>query len=99
VQGRLPPEIVQRVVRQNEGRFRACYQGGLRTNPALAGRITVRFAIDRTGAVPVASDDGGSDLDDGEVRRCVISAFRQLSFPAPEGGVVMVVYPIAFSPE
>jgi hypothetical protein len=99
VSGRLPPEIVQRVVRQNEGRFRACYEDGLRTNPALAGRITVRFAIDRTGAVPVATDDGGSDLPDGEVRRCVISAFTQLSFPAPEVGVVTVVYPIVFSPE
>jgi hypothetical protein len=54
--------------------------------------------IDRTGAVAVAAD-GGSDIPDEGVRRCVVSSFLSLSFPAPENGSVTVVYPIVFSPE
>jgi hypothetical protein len=96
--GHLPPEVIQRIVRQNDGRFRACYAGGLRQNPSLAGRVTVKFVVDRTGAVAVASD-GGSDLPDEGVRRCVVSAFGALSFPAPESGMLTVSYPIVFNPE
>jgi hypothetical protein len=96
--GHLPPEVIQRIVRQNDGRFRACYESGLRRNPSLEGRVTVKFVVDRTGAVAVASD-GGSDLPDEGVRRCVVSAFGALSFPAPESGMLTVSYPIVFNPE
>jgi len=33
VNGRLPPEVVARVVRQNQSHVTACYQNGLRSNP------------------------------------------------------------------
>jgi hypothetical protein len=98
VNGRLPPEVIQRIVRANDGRYRFCYQTGLKANPALTGRVTVRFMIDRTGAVALAAD-GGSDIPDASVRQCVVSAFTSLSFPAPDSGTVTVVYPITFSPE
>ncbi len=98
VNGRMPPEVIQRVVRQNNGRFRGCYEAALRANPGLAGRVAVKFVIDRGGAVAIAAD-GGSDLPDEGVRRCVVSSFLSLSFPAPQGGTVAVVYPIMFSPE
>lgn len=96
VSGRLPPESVQRIVRQNFGRFRACYEGGLKRNPGLAGRVSTQFVIGRDGAVSNVSD-GGSDLPDAAVRSCVQGAFRGVSFPQPEGGVVTVIYPIVFS--
>jgi hypothetical protein len=96
--GRLASEVIQRVVRLNDGRYRACYETGLRTDPGLQGRVTVKFVIDRTGAVAVAAD-GGSDIPDEGVRRCVVASFLSLSFPSPESGSVTVVYPIAFSPE
>jgi hypothetical protein len=97
VNGRLPPEVIQRIVRQNNGRFRLCYENGLRSNPALRGRVTVRFVIDGTGAV-VNVTDGGSDLPDKGVVACVTRAFSSLTFPQPDGGIVTVVYPIIFSP-
>lgn len=97
VNGRLPPEVIQRVVRQNFGRFRMCYDAGLRTNPSLGGRVAVKFIIDRTGAVSTAAD-GGSDLADRNVVSCVVRAFNSLSFPQPEGGIVTVVYPFSFTP-
>ena len=97
VNGRLPPEVVQRIVRQNFGRLRLCYENGLRTNPSLRGRVAVKFVIDRSGSVSTASD-GGSDLPDTGVVACVVRAFGNLSFPQPEGGIVTVVYPLVFTP-
>jgi len=97
VNGRLPPEVIQRIVRQNFGRFRLCYENGLRNNPNLQGRVTVKFVIDRSGAVAMTAD-GGSDIPDGSVVGCVVRGFGNLSFPQPEGGMVTVVYPIMFNP-
>ena len=97
VNGRLPPEVIQRIVRQSFGRLRLCYENGLRKNPALAGRVTVKFVIDRTGSVSTASD-GGSDLADTGVIACVVRSFGNLSFPQPEASIVTVVYPIDFTP-
>lgn len=97
VYGTLPPGVIQRVVRQNFGRFRQCYETGLRANPNLAGRVAVRFVIARDGSVSNASN-GGSDLPDSGVVSCVIRAYYGLSFPAPNSGIVTVTYPIAFSP-
>ncbi len=97
VNGRLPPEVIQRIVRQNFGRFRLCYENGLRTNPSLQGRVSVKFVIDENGNVKTAGD-GGSDLPDNAVVRCVVRGFSNLSFPQPESGIVTVVYPIIFSP-
>jgi hypothetical protein len=96
--GRLPPEVIQRIVRQNDGRYRFCYEQALKTNPQLTGRVTVKFLIARDGSVALSSD-GGSDIPDTGVRQCVVSSFTQLSFPAPDSGVVSVVYPIVFSPQ
>ncbi|HYP88257.1 MAG TPA: AgmX/PglI C-terminal domain-containing protein, partial [Polyangiaceae bacterium] len=79
--GRLPPDVVQRIVRQNFGRFRNCYEMGLRTNPNLTGRVVARFVIGRDGAVSNVS--AGGDLPDSQVRSCVASAFYGLSFPSP----------------
>ncbi len=96
--GRLPAEVIQRVVRQNFGRYTFCYQNGLRSNPTLEGRVTVRFVIARDGSVAIAAD-GGSDIPDKGVAQCVVSSFTNLSFPAPDNGTVTVVYPLMFHPE
>jgi len=97
VSGRLPPEVIQRIVRQNFGRFRLCYEQGLRSDPKLAGKISVKFEIDRSGAVQKVAD-AGSDLKSPAVIACVLRAFGNLSFPQPESGTVSVVYPITFDP-
>jgi hypothetical protein len=95
--GRIPAEVIQRIVRQNFGRFRLCYEGGLRTNPGLTGRVVTRFVIGRDGAVAQAAD-AGSDIASQEVVSCVVRSFSALSFPSPEGGIATVTYPIVLSP-
>jgi hypothetical protein len=97
VSGRMPQEVIQRIVRQNFGRFRLCYENGLRLNPNLQGRVAVRFVIGRDGAVSNVGN-GGSDLPDSGVVRCVVKQFINLEFPRPESGIVTVVFPIMFSP-
>jgi TonB family protein len=96
VNGRLPPEVVQRIVRQNFGRFRLCYEQGLKQAPTLEGKVVVKFKIDATGSVASASN-GGSTLPDSAVVSCVVRAFGNLSFPQPEAGIVVVTYPITFA--
>ncbi len=98
VSGRLPPVVIQRIVRQSFNTFRACYEDGLRRDPNLRGRVEVRFVIGRDGSVPNVGN-GHSDMPDGAVIACVLRGFRALSFPQPEGGIVTVTYPIMFSPE
>ena len=96
VNGRLPPEIIQRVIRQSFGRFRLCYEDGLRRDPGLEGRVSVKFVIDRQGSVATAAD-AGSDLGDESVVSCIVRGFQALSFPEPAGGIVTVVYPLMLS--
>lgn len=97
VNGRLPPEVIQRIVRQNFGRFRLCYEQGLAKDPTLAGQVKVKFVVGRDGSVSSVSD-AGSTLPDSTVVACVVRGFGNLSFPQPEGGIVVVTYPITFTP-
>jgi hypothetical protein len=94
--GRLAPGVIQRVVRQNFSHMRACYERGLKANPKLSGKITVRFVIALDGGV-ASAESKDADMPDPEVVHCVVSAMKSLVFPQPEGGVVNVVYPIVFS--
>ena len=96
VSGRLPPEVIQRIVRQNFGRLRRCYERGLVRNPRLRGRVVVRFTIGQSGAVTDAS--GRGDLGDTMIG-CVTRMFTQLRFPSPVGGRVTVSYPVVFTPD
>lgn len=97
VKGRLPREVIDRIVRQQFGRFRLCYESGLRKKPDLQGNVTVKFVISPSGDVASVSD-GGSDLADAGVVTCVMKAFHGLTFPMPEGGLVVVTFPILFAP-
>ncbi len=97
VNGKLPAEVVGRILRQNVGRVRMCYEVGRTKNAKLEGRVNVRFVIDGAGNVPNVTD-GGSDLPDANVARCVQRAYTALQFPQPESGVVTVVTSLMFSP-
>lgn len=97
VSGHLPPEVIQRIVRQNVGRFRLCYEQGLKTNATLGGSVTLVFTIANDGSISEHSASTSS-LPDPKVVSCVENALSTLTFPAPEGGVVKVTNPIFFAP-
>jgi hypothetical protein len=93
----LPVEVIERIVRMNFGRFRLCYENGLRTDPTLEGTVRTRFVIETDGSTGVVSD-AGSDLTDTGVVACVERAFGNLSFPSPPGGAMTVTYSLSFAP-
>ncbi|AKU95094.1 Regulatory sensor-transducer, BlaR1/MecR1 family [Labilithrix luteola] len=95
--GRLAPEVIQGVVRAEFGRFRTCYETGVVKDAKLAGEVHVKYTIDENGTVTDAAVDH-STIPDQDVVACVVSAFNKLTYPKPSGGVVTVVYPIAFGP-
>jgi len=95
--GKLPAEVIQVVVRQNTGRVRLCFEQAAYPSSLLHRRVTVRFVIGPTGAVS-SSTVAQSDLFDRGVAECVARAFQSFTFPRPEGGVVVVSYPVMFPP-
>lgn len=97
IPGRLPPPVIQKIVRARFDRYRACYEAGLARDPTLTGRVSIRFVIGRDGNVSEVRS-AGSSLRDEAVIACVEQSFAGLMFPQPEGGIVTVVYPIMFSP-
>jgi hypothetical protein len=95
--GGLPIEVVKRIIRQNYGRFRLCYESGLRLDPTLAGTVRLRFVIESDGSVGSVSD-AGSSLSDKGVVGCVERGFGMLSFPQPNGGALVVTYSLSLAP-
>lgn len=94
--GSLPPEVIQRVVRREFSRLRLCYENALRSDPKLEGRVDTAFVIGLDGSVGSVATSG--TMPNADVNTCVARMFASMTFPAPDGGVVKVKYPIAFSP-
>jgi outer membrane biosynthesis protein TonB len=94
----LPREVIRRVLRQNVAPIRACYEKALRAKSDLAGRVVVRFEIDAAGNVATSESTSATTLASADAVACVVGAFKPLVFPEPEGGAVIVTYPIVFAP-
>jgi TonB family protein len=91
--GLLSPESIRRVVIRNLPQVIHCHEQGLVQNPALEGRVVVRFVIGAEGTV-MATGITESNLAVPSVGQCISSAVRRWQFPAPEGGgIVTVNYP------
>lgn len=88
---------VQAVLHASTKTFRKCYQAALAKNPALAGRVNVKFTIDPDGKVSNAKDEG-STLASAGVINCIIIAFGKLKFPAVKDASTTIVYPLVLEP-
>jgi hypothetical protein len=93
----IPRAVVRRIVRQNFAKLRACYERGLASVPNMSGRLVVRFTVDRSGSVTSATSAAPTTIG-GSVTTCILDAFRVMKFPEPQGGSVIVNYPIVFEP-
>jgi hypothetical protein len=96
-EGRLPPEVIQKIVRSHYTVFRRCFEAGLGRDAHLQGRVSIRFVINVRGDVENA-EDSESDLPDPQVITCIANEFSRMKFPEPQGGIVTVVYPIMLEP-
>ena len=93
VRGSLSKEVIRRVVRRHINEVKFCYEQQLNARPDLQGRVTTRFVISPTGSVQSAMV-ASSSLRNEAVESCIVRAVRRWTFPAPDGGGVVVVnYP------
>jgi TonB family protein len=97
VRGSLSKEVIRRVIRRHINEVRFCYEQELNQRPDLEGRVTVSFIISPAGAVQSATV-ANSTMGNSRVESCIAGAVRRWSFPAPEGGGIVVVnYPFMLS--
>ena len=82
------------VVARMRGRFKACYQAGLRQNPEMAGSVSLVATIGPNGEVRGVSGGGGGGL--GAIVGCLKAVVRSGAFAPPEGGSAVVSIPITF---
>ena len=89
--------VVRRIVRQNFGRIRLCYEVAAMADPTLSGTVAVLYRIDTTGAVSSVRD-AGSTVASPDLIACVMRTFKLLAFPSPTMGPVEVTHTLYFSP-
>lgn len=93
------PSLVTARIRGELVAIQACYEDALTQDPTLAGRVLVRFTIERDGSVSDLSVPEDS-LNAPAVNACVMAHLRQLRFtPGPIGGSVTFAYPFVFAPQ
>ena len=90
--------VLRRVIRQSYETLRACYAKGRVAKPDLEGRVVVRFTVDRSGNVTQPVSTSATTLASPDAVACTVDAFKPMQFPKPEGGAVIVTYPIIFAP-
>jgi hypothetical protein len=97
VHGSLSKEVIRRIIGRHINEVRFCYEQELNSRPDLQGRISIKFIISPTGAVQTAAVDN-SDMGNPKVEQCIAASVRRWTFPAPEGGgIVVVSYPFVLA--
>ncbi len=94
VNGGLPKEIVQRILRQNFGTFRLC--GERSTTGTPDGRVGVRFQISARGEVSNAQTTAATTVSDAGMVHCITESLSDLTFPPPERPPTQVSYVLSF---
>jgi hypothetical protein len=93
VEGGLDRDQIAAVIQRHLGQVRFCYEQGLQIQPALAGKVAVKFFINGRGVVDTAHVSRTS-LNSNNVEGCILTRLRSWKFPEPKGGVtVKVNYP------
>ena len=93
VRGSLSKEVIRRIIRRHINEVRFCYEQELNARPDLSGRIAVKFIVSPTGTVQTAAV-ASSSMGNAKVEQCIAKAVGRWTFPAPDGGgIVVVTYP------
>jgi hypothetical protein len=96
---RIPAAVITSVIQANADRFHVCHGAGLPQSATISGQVVVTFVIEADGHVSGPRDAGGTFPDDA-VRRCVVRAVGQLSFPKPPtGSAQQVTVPVILQAE
>jgi hypothetical protein len=91
----VPISDADRVIANLRGRFRACYQTGLNSDPSMSGKVLISARVGPNGEVSsadVASNTGLSPA----VAQCIAGHVRRATFSAPGGGGSTLQIPVTF---
>lgn len=98
ISGDIDRRLIQSVIRQHVGAYRACYTAALAKLPNLSGKVMLRFTIDGKGVV-TESAIASSTMANPPVENCLALAARRMKFPPSPGAPIHVNYPLVFQPE
>lgn len=93
VSGRLAPDVIRAVMRDEFGHFRECYESLPPPRPVVVS--TLNFTIGAAGHVTAGHVDSEASPLLGQCLERVMLAIR---FPPPQAGEVTVDYPMHFGP-
>lgn len=88
-------DMIRKRVQGYLPQLEALYSAAFRRDPALRGKLLVRFRIDPSGKV-VLAESGGSSLRSDAFVETVLTKVRGWSFDSPGGRTVEVLYPFVF---
>ena len=93
MEGNIAPDAVIKVVKQNSGGLRACYEKALKRKPDLqyVSSVTVRFQIVNTGQ---AESVVFAPHTDAEMEKCMASTMEKWKFPTFQGEPVAFEQPV-----
>lgn len=75
-----------------------CYQDELTRDPALEGKMVVKYTISKDGTVRSASIKT-TTMNNSNVEECVVGRFLRMQCPKPAvGSIVIVSHPFLFRP-
>lgn len=98
VKGDISPAVLHSAMKVVLPQLRYCYEKALITDATLRGKVVMKFAVDQDGEVSHAVMVS-SEIPSDEFQACILDTVLSSQFPAPEGGVVAVQYPLVFEPE
>lgn len=93
----IPPENIERVIRQGEPQINACYQARLNEVPDLAVTLEVQILVDPDGRVDDVALLRGGGADDG-LTVCVREVIGRWRFYPPRVGAVQIRRTFALRP-
>jgi hypothetical protein len=99
---KLDKEYIRESVRELIPVIRECYENALQDDPALGGKLVMKFEIlgdEEVGGVvdQVEVDAEQSTIGDADMRECMRESMYTLELPPPDaGGSVFVTYPFVF---
>jgi len=97
--GKIDAFVVRQKIKKDLPKINRCYESALRYAPELAGKVSVRFAVVRTGyvkGVHVIENTTGND----NVERCVARVVSAIRFPRRRTGKSLrFTFPFVFAPQ
>jgi hypothetical protein len=93
MEGNIAPEAVMKVVKQNSGGLRACYEKALKRKPDLqfVSAVTAKFQVENTGSARGVTFAPHTDQ---EMERCMAQTMEKWKFPTFQGDPVAFEQPV-----